>query len=220
LQSATNAGTRREVLQQLDGVTKASLKTPLLGLLGRESDNEVREELIDNLRHFVGDSDVESALWKTMLNDPDEDVREEAEEALQEGPVTPARLTALRERALDTKAPLDERLVALRALHNAEAPAPEVISTLASLAQTTKDPIERAKLFEAFDDANDPAFVAPLVQGLQDPNSVVRQEAVDALGDYASGDPNVRQWLEYIAANDPDPRVQREAFSTLRGLRR
>ena len=58
------------------------------------------------------------------------------------------------------------------------------------------------------------AFKAPLVYGLQDQNPVVRKEAADALAGFVS-DPQVQEWLRYVAGNDGDPQVRKEAFKAL-----
>ena len=218
LQSSTNNGTRRELVQQLRGVTNAAVKAPLLGLMSAEPNGNIREEVAENLRRFVTDPSVESALWNAALNDPDGDVREEAEDALREGPVDEKRLAALRERATNPKATLDEQLLALDALRNARAPASDIIANLANYAQNTQDPQQRTRLFEAFDDIDDLATKAPLVHGLQDPSPLVREEAADALSRHTS-DPAVREWLQYVANNDADQQVRREAWQALQERR-
>ncbi|MBC8003705.1 MAG: HEAT repeat domain-containing protein, partial [Opitutaceae bacterium] len=63
------------------------------------------------------------------------------------------------------------------------------------------------------------ATKVPLVFGLQDPNPLIRQEAADALSRHAT-DPAVREWLQYVASNDADPRVRREAYQALQEQRR
>jgi hypothetical protein len=214
LQSVTDPRTKRELLRQLDGVTNAALKAPLLGLLARETNGAVRQEAIENLRPFVNDPEVETRLWQ-LLKDPDADVREEAEEALRRGPISETRAVALRQRALDPLAPLDARLTAMRALRDANLKAPEVTSALVELAKTAQDPLERAKLFSALDGSDDPALMLPLVNGLQDPNPVVREKAADALSELAKKEPAIQQWLRYVAENDADPRVRREALRAL-----
>jgi HEAT repeat protein len=60
----------------------------------------------------------------------------------------------------------------------------------------------------------DTTSARPLVHGLQDPNPLVREEAVDALSDFRD-DPAVLQWLQYVSQNDADPQVRREAFESL-----
>lgn len=214
LQSSTNGNTRRQLLQQLDGVTNAAMKGPLIAMLDSETTGNVREELVDVLSEFASDPGVETKLWQLAMNDPDGEVREQAEEALTEGPATPERVQALREKAANPNASLDERLLSLRALREANAPAPEVISDMANLAQTSTDPVTRAKLFQAFDGINDPNLMSPLVHGLQDPNPVVRESAADALSSFAS-DPRIQEWLNHVIANDADPRVKREAYAAL-----
>jgi HEAT repeat protein len=214
LQGATNANTREDILQQLEGVTNAALRGPLMAL-ATDPDPDVREQAVDNLRRFIGDPLVEGQLWQ-MLNDPDEDVRDQAMDAIVEGPKSEARIAALQERASDPNNSLEERLLAWRALRESQRGAADISAALAQMAQQTQDPFQRAKLFAAFDDAieqatsSDAAFLPPLVQGLQDPSPLVRERAADALNDF-SADPTVQQWLRYAAENDPDPAVRRQA---------
>ena len=214
LQSTTNRNTRRQLLQNLDGVTNAAMKGPLMAMLQTEQDGNVREELIDTLSSFADDAALENKLWELALNDPDGDVREEAQDALEDRQPSPERIQMLKERASAPDAPLEERLLSLRALREADVNAPEVLNELATMAQTSQDPVTRAKLYDAFDGINDPTLMAPLVNGLQDPNPVVRERAADALGSFAS-DPRIQEWLNHIIQNDADPRVKREAHQAL-----
>jgi len=169
---------------------------------------------VENLRSFVADPQVEATLWSLLKNDPDEDVRDEAAQALGRGPFTESRVAALKERALDSQSPLDERLMALRALDRANVDSGTATAMLAELAQTTTNPDDKLKLFRAFDGSDDPVVKLPLVYGLQDANPLVREEAVDALSDFRD-DPAVLQWLQYVAQNDADPQVRREAYQAL-----
>ena len=214
LQTSTNGNTRRQLLQQLEGVTNAALKQPIMAMLETETTGDIREGLVEVLSEFAGDSGVENKLWQLALHDPDGDVREEAQDALQEGPASPERVQKMQAIALNAEASLDERLMSMRALREANAVPPEVITEMANLAQNSTDPVERAKLYRAFDGINDQNLMAPLVQGLQDPNPVVRENAADALGSFAS-DPRIREWLNHVIANDTDPRVKREAHQAL-----
>jgi len=214
LQSVSDPKTKREVLRQLDGVTNAALKAPMMAQLAQETNSNVRQEAIENLRPFVNDPEVESRLWQ-LLKDPSAHVREAAEKALRHGPLTETRADSLRQRALDPQTPLDERLTAARALRDAEVSAPEVTKALVEFAKNAQDPIERAKLFRALDNTDDPALMLPLVNALQDPNPVVREKAADALSGLAKKEPAIQQWLRYIAENDADSRVRREALRAL-----
>src|ERR1044071_6104546 len=214
LQTASDPRVKRELLKQLDGATNAALKAPLLGVASQQDDARLRREAVENLRSFADDPQVESLLWQRLSSDPEEKVREEAAKALRKGPLTDARANGLRERALNSDAPLEERVTALRGLHDRGVAAPEVTAALGDLAQNTQDPIERAKLFRAFEGVNSPELKVPLVYGLQDANPVVRQEAAGALKDFSS-DPAVEQWRRSVAGNDADPKVRREAFKAL-----
>jgi hypothetical protein len=113
LQSSKDGAMRREILQQLDGVTNAALRQPLLELAASSAEGRVRQQAVENLRGFVADAGVEKQLWETMQKDPDPKVREQAQEALRKGPMTPDRAAGLQERVADAQVPLDERLTAL-----------------------------------------------------------------------------------------------------------
>jgi hypothetical protein len=216
-QGATNSDTRDDILSALEGLTNSVLRDPLLSFAVNDSDPSVREQAVDSLRRFAGDPKVETELWK-MINDPDEDVRDTAMEAIIEGPKSEARMAALQQRASNPDGPLDERLLAWRALRESNQDAPETLAAFAQIAQTSQDPFERAKLMRAFDDAVDRAtsrdsvLLPTLVQGLQDPSPLVREPAANALKDFFA-DPNAQKWLRWAAENDPDPAVRKEAAS-------
>ena len=219
LQSSTNANTRRQLLRQLDGATNAVMAQPLLAQLGTEESGNVREELVDVLGSFANDPAIESKLWELAMNDPNGEVREEARDALTDGNMTPERVESLKQKATNPNASLDERLLALEGLKEADTHPPEVLAEMTHLVQTSTDPVVRAKLYDALDGINDPSLMAPLVAGLQDANPIVRERAADALGSFSS-DPRIQEWLNHVIANDADPRVQREAAQALEQSRR
>jgi hypothetical protein len=214
LQNLTNSELKRDVLQQLQGATNPVLREPLLHMAAMDPNRGVREQAVENLSRFVTDPQVEARLWDTMKNDPSPDVREQAQDALLAGPLSDTRMAGLRQRALNPDSSIEERTTALRALQRGRADVSDIAASLAQAVQQTPDPLERVRIFRAFDNTSDPAFVPPLVQGLQDPNPVVREEAADALSHYRS-DPTIQQWLRYLAENDVDPQVRREAFRAL-----
>jgi hypothetical protein len=219
LQTSTNAGVRRELIQSLEGSTNAALKQPLLAMLDTETgDNGTREQVVNMLRRFVDDPTVEAKLWDLALNDPNTRVRDQARDALSRAPATPERVEQLLNRASNPDASLDERLVSFRALRVAKSQTPELVADLGILAQNTTDPIARAKLFKSFNGLTDPSLMAPLVNGLQDTDPVVRQNAANALSEFP--DPRVQQWLTHLIQNDADPAVKREAHAALERTQR
>jgi HEAT repeat protein len=213
LQTAADPNTQCELLKQLNGMTNAPLKPALLNLTGSQTAS-VRERTAESLRSFGGDAQVETALWAFVQNDPEKKVRDEAEKALLNGKISDTTLNVLRQRALASDAPLEERLVALRALNRAEAGVSDVIPVMVARAENTQDPAERAQTFRAFNGFKDPALKVPLVNGLQNLNPEVRKNAADALSSFAT-DPAIQEWLRYIAENDVDPRVRKEAANAL-----
>jgi HEAT repeat protein len=214
LQSAQDPGLRREILQQIDGATNAAARQVLLTMATSEADPRVRQEAIENLRHLAGDPEVEAKLI-SLLNDPDENIRERAEDALRDGPITPGRIANAQRQILDPNISVDQKLTALDILEKGGGDVSSSVAAMLQLAQTTQDPATRAKIFRAQDDFNDPQLVQPFVTALQDPDPTVRRRALSGLRRF-KGDPNVRKWLEFVAASDADPRVQREAQRALR----
>jgi HEAT repeat protein len=218
LQSSQDGALRRDILQQLGGVTNAALRQPLLDLAATSTDPKLRQQAVENLRDFVADADVEKRLWEMMATDPDGKVREQAEEALRKGPLTPERMASLQQRAANPQAPIEERITAMRALQKGGVDVSDTAMAMAQLAQTTQDVVARARIFQALDGVRDPRLLAPLVGGLQDPSPDVRKEATEALRRFAS-DPNIHQWLEYVAQSDADSRVKHEAYQALKKFR-
>jgi len=213
LQSTQDAALRREILQQIDGATNAAAKQVLMNLLA-DTDPRLRQEAIENLRHLAGDPDVERKLLD-LMNDPDPKIRERAEDALRDGPVTPARIARSQQQLLDPNIPIDQKLTAFHVIEEGGGDISASVAAMLQIAQTSQDPAVRAKVFRALNGVTDPQLMAPLVAALQDPNPAVRRPAIPPLRRF-NGNPDVRKWLEYVAASDPDPRVQREARQALR----
>jgi HEAT repeat protein len=218
LQTLADERTREGLLGALEGMTNAVLKTSFLQLAMQSQDGRVRGQAVENLRVFSDDPQVEALLWDKLRNDPDRRVRDEAGQALREGPMTAARAATFKQIALNPQLPIDERLFAISALRAGRVDAPEVNATIAQLAQSGQDQGLRMRIFQAFDGTTDKAFAAPFVQGLQDPNPEIRRLAADSLSGLKA-DPNVAQWLQYVAQNDTDPRVRREAQEALQAQR-
>lgn len=219
LNTSTNSNLRRDILRNLEGLTNAATRAPLLQLAAHDANPDVREQAIDNLGRFTGDPQVQARLLDILNTDDDASVREEAINALRRGPLTDFGIATLRQHAMDSEVALDERLIAMRALSGADEAYPQVIASLAQQAQASQDPNERAKLFAAFEGVNDPVVKVPLVYGLQDPNPLIRERAADALSGFQD-DQAVREWLQYVSENDADPRVRREALQALQPDRR
>ncbi len=214
LNGSTNSSLRENILRQMEGVTNSSLQGPLLQLARYDADAGVREQAVDNLRRYATNPQVEASLWDMLRTDPSEQVRNEAARALARLPVTETRQATLEQITLNPEASLDERLVALQALRRSEAQIPDTMAALAQEAFVSTDPVAKARLFDAFDGMDDPALKVPLVYGLQDPNPQVRERAADALSGYRD-DPAVVEWLQYVAQNDADPQVRREALRAI-----
>lgn len=219
LQNTTNINYKRALLQGFDGITNSTLKQPLFAMLQTETDNDLRGQLVNALRKFTDDPSVESKLWDMALNDPNANVRNRARDAVTRGaPMTPERMDRLSQTTRDPNASLDDRLLSFRALRIAKAHTPEMVNELAALAESTTDPVSKAKLLGSFNGLTEPGLMLPLVNGLQDPDPVVRRNAADSLGSYP--DPRVQQWLEHVVKNDTDEKVRAEAHRALEAVRR
>ena len=124
--------------------------------------------------------------------------------------MTEPRLAAMRELIANPQSSIEDAAVAWSALGEAGKKTPEMANQMAQFAYNTQDPKQLLKLFDAFDDHNDPAFIAPLIHYLQDPNPIIREHAAEALRDYRSN-PTAAQWLDFLT-NDPDPIVSRKGL--------
>ena len=218
-QGTTNGEVRNHILRRLDNSSNILMKEPLLAELKLEKDDEMRERLLDVVEAFAGDPQADEVMWELAMNDPSVRVRQRALNAFQGDRMTPERLAVFREQAANPQLSLDDRLQALRTLRNYDGAASGVIKDLANMVQTTTDPILRAKLFQAFEGVSDPALTPALITGLQDGNPVIRERAAKALSGFAN-DEKINQWLQHLMNNDPDPRVQREAYQALENHRR
>lgn len=218
LQSSTNANFRRELLQHLQGSSNPAIKQPLMSMLDTETDQGMREQLVNSLRRFTDDPAVEKKMWDMALNEPNARVRDQAREAVARGPKTPERIDSLNARASSPDASLDERLIAFRGLRLAKSHTPELVNEFANMAANTSDPVAKAKLFKSFNGLTDPVLLSPLVNGLQDGDPIVRQNAVDSLSEFP--DPRVADWLTHLIQNDTDPTVKREAHTALERIQR
>ena len=214
LNSSTNGGLQLRLLQQLGGLTNAALRDPMLAIAVSGGSAEARQRAIGALRPFVNDPQVEAQLWDLLQKDGESGVRRQARDALVDSPVSESRAAALRLKATNPGSSLDERTVAWESLRASGHGTPEVSAALSLLAQSTTDAQDRLRLFEAFNQASDPAFIPPLVQGLQDPSPLVRARAADALSDFRT-DPAIEEWYRYLAENDADPAVRRQAARVL-----
>jgi len=215
LNTSQDGNVRRKIVQQLEGVTNAMMRQPMLDLALNDRDPKVREEALQGLRHFVSDPDVEKRLLAMAQTDPDPKMRAWAEDALRKGVMTPERMVRLQQAALDGNASLEDRLNAIRTLRRNGTDVSEAMLALADFGRNSTDPSARAKVYQSLDGTRDPRVVSVLVNGLQDSDSRARKEAADALSSFA-GDPNVQKWLQYLAQSDPDPIVQKEAIKALK----
>ncbi|HEX7861645.1 MAG TPA: HEAT repeat domain-containing protein [Verrucomicrobiae bacterium] len=219
MQSTTNNNFKQQILQGFSGLTNSTLKQPLFAMLQTETDNNVRAQLVNALRNYTDDPAIESKLWEMAINDPNANVRNRARDAVTRGaPVTPERVQRLAQTTRDPNAAIDDRLLSFRALRIAKAHTPEMVTELAALAESTTDPVDKAKLLASFNGLTEPALMLPLVTALQNDNPAVRRSAADSLGSYS--DPRVVQWLEHVVKNDTDEKVRAEATRALEAARR
>jgi len=216
-QTSTDPQVRERLFQGMEGLTNAVLKGPLLAALSSETNPNVRQELVEALGGMrAADPEVEAWLRHLAANDEDEAVQREARESLNER-LRYMPVDSLQNIVLQSALSPQERLEALERLRREDARSPEVVLSMLDLYATSQDPRIRAEVFEQLDGVNDPAMRDPLIIGLaEDPDARVRRRAASNLQSYAS-DPDVRAWLEYVAQNDQDAGVRREATRALRG---
>jgi cell division protein FtsB len=81
-QSSTDGDARADVWRQLNHITDARLKQPLLDALAFDTDKKAREKAADTLTDFLPDKVVEAALRQALQNDPSPDVKKQAAKSL------------------------------------------------------------------------------------------------------------------------------------------
>jgi len=219
LSTETDTGVARSILEAVRGAADPALKTAILAIASSAEDPRLRDRAISSLRDYSQDPQAEALLWELASADPSEIIRRRAEDTLRRIPMTDERTAALELRALNSSASLDERLASLRLLERGEKDIARVAPALSQVAQSVTDAESLLKLYRAFDDVNDPAFMLPLVQGAQYDNVDVRLRATDALVDYRA-EPAIAELLQAMAKTDPDPRVRQEASRIFREDRR
>lgn len=119
---------------------------------------------------------------------------------------------------MNRESPIQDKLAALQMLRRADARTDDVVREMVLAYYSTDNENSRADIFRQLDGVTTPELKVPLLEAVsQSANSRVRAEAADTLANYLP-DPDVKGWLEHLAANDPTPRVRREAQRSLRRL--
>jgi len=75
---------RADIFRQLNGVTAPELLLPLVDAVADETEPAVREEAAETLAHYLPNPQVTEWLEYLREHDPDEDVREQARESLED----------------------------------------------------------------------------------------------------------------------------------------
>lgn len=215
-QTTTDPRVREQIYGHMDGLSHAALQAPLLAAVSSEQDAGARARAADALSAFSTDPSVQTWLRHLAENDPDERVRRESRQALNErlGRMEPEGLQQV---VMSADTSTSEKLEATGRLRRENAASPEIVATMLGLYASSTDPNIRADVFRQLDGVSDPALRDPLLLALaEDDNARVREEAADALSAFRD-DPDVAEWLQHVAQNDPNPRVQHEAQSALEG---
>jgi len=128
----------------------------------------------------------------------------------------PIDLAALKAAASDPGQSEESRLQALRSLRGVDGGrSPEIVASMAELAQTTVDPEVRADVFRQLHGVSDESLKLPLVNALlHDLSPLVRAEAAETLDQYL-GDPWVMNVLKQARESDADAGVVSQILETL-----
>jgi hypothetical protein len=122
------------------------------------------------------------------------------------------RVTAAQAVVFNPAAGVGDKVTALRILRGENARSDDVVKQMIQAYSSTEDAKLRADIFRQLSGVTTSELKPILVAALRDPNqaSEIRQEAAETLAHYLP-DTDAKVWLEHLAANDADERVQEEA---------
>ena len=126
-------------------------------------------------------------------------------------PPTPGHIERSRELLSDSDAGLREQLAALRLLRKSDQLTDDDVRQMVKVFNATDDERGQVEIIKQLDDVRTPEFLDTLMKvSSTSENARVRQEAIDSLSGYLP-DPDLKDWLEIVAQDDPNGRVRREA---------
>ena len=210
LTTSTNSRAISGLLQGLQGLSDPALLEPICALATNSKDRDIQMEAMAGLTAYGDDPRVSELLWKLASTSESRDLRGMAGELLSEAGYSPETAATWQTRAMDESAPVNQRGLALRVMAEGGADISSIASSFVQAAQATTDKAKFLEWMGTFDDVNDPAFLAAIVQGVQSQDVDIRRRAADTLRDYRT-DPIALQWLQYLSQSDPDSRVRGEA---------
>ena len=127
-------------------------------------------------------------------------------------------VSTARSAIMNRESPIQDKLAALRMLRRADARTDDVVKEMALAYYSMDNDDAKADIFRQLDGVKTPELKTPLLDAVsKSTNTRVREEAAETLAAYLP-DPDVKAWLEHLAANDPTQRVRREAQRSLRRL--
>jgi RNA polymerase sigma factor (sigma-70 family) len=121
----------------------------------------------------------------------------------------------------DPAAGVEEKLAALRILRSANARSDDVVMQMVRVYYSTENPDWRADIFRQLGGVKTPELKRPLLEAVSDAtrDPKVREEAAETLAEYLP-DPDVKAWLDHLAAHDTDEEVRAQAKRSLQASQR
>jgi len=129
------------------------------------------------------------------------------------GMMPPTQDHIIRARSLlsNSGAGLREQLAALRLLRRSDQLTDDDVRQMVAVFNQTDDERAQIEIIKQLDEVRTPEFLDTLMNvSSTSENARVRQEAIDSLSGYLP-DPDLKEWLEVVAQDDPNKRVKREA---------
>jgi HEAT repeat protein len=140
---------------------------------------------------------------------------------VQRGMLPPGsnEVASLRTVVLNPNAEPEEKVMALRVLRVADARSDDIVKEMIKAYYATEHGPLRADIFRQLDGVTTPELRAPLLEAVSKAaEAEVREEAAETLFHYLP-DPDVKAWLEHLAASDPNERVRQQATESIRRYR-
>jgi len=131
-------------------------------------------------------------------------------------PATEEHILKSRALIFDPQTDIRTKLTGLRVLRTSDQLTDDDVRQMVHVFDQTTDPRAQVGIMRLLDDVRTPEFLDTLMQvSSTSENPRLREEAIDSLSGYLP-DPNLKDWLEAVARDDPNSRVKREADRLLK----
>ncbi len=131
-------------------------------------------------------------------------------------PATEDHVLKSRDLIFDPQTDIRTKLTGLRVLRTSDQLTDDDVRQMVHVFDQTTDPGAQIGIIRLLDDVRTPEFLDTLMQvSSTSENPRVRKEAIDSLSGYLP-DPDLKDWLEVVARDNPNGQIKREADRLLK----